>query len=88
MRPEEVYRIQPENVNLTGGYLFNPHGKTKAARRRVPLTTAARGILHRRMDGPKTSFLLPCETDYARPVPKVNNILIPPNRIRLRLWNA
>jgi hypothetical protein len=40
MRPEEVYRIQPENVNLTGGYLFNPHGKTKAARRRVPLTTA------------------------------------------------
>jgi hypothetical protein len=29
MRPEEVYRIQPENVNLTGGYLFNPHGKTK-----------------------------------------------------------
>jgi hypothetical protein len=25
------------------------------------------------MDGPKTSFLFPCETDYARPVPKVNN---------------
>ncbi len=53
MRPDEVYRIQPENVNLTGGYLFNPFGKTQAARRRVPLTTAACGVLHRRMDGSK-----------------------------------
>src|ERR1700760_1264278 len=44
MRPEEVYRIKPENVNLAGGFLFNPFGKTKAARRRVPLTTAARSV--------------------------------------------
>jgi integrase len=37
MRPEEVYGIRPENVNLAGGFLLNPYGKTKAARRRVPL---------------------------------------------------
>ena len=49
MRPEEVYRIQPENVNLAAGFLFNPFGKTKSARRRVPLTTAARNVLSRRM---------------------------------------
>jgi integrase len=37
MRPEEVYRIQPENVRLAENYLFNPFGKTKAARRRITL---------------------------------------------------
>ena len=73
MRPEEVYRIQPENVNLAGGFLFNPYGKTKAARRRVPLTVAARNVLTRRMAGLETPFLFPCDTDAARPVPKVNN---------------
>lgn len=73
MRPEEVYRIQPENVNLASGFLFNPFGKTKAARRRIPLTTSARSILARRMDGLETPFVFPCETDPSRPVPKVNN---------------
>lgn len=81
MRPEEVYRIQPENVNLAGGFLFNPFGKTKAARLRVPLNTAARNVLTRRMaelenqrkKGLETPFLFPCETDAKRPVPKVNN---------------
>jgi integrase len=32
MRPEEVYRIQPENVHLSESYLFNPYGKTKSAK--------------------------------------------------------
>jgi integrase len=73
MRPEEVYRIQPENVNLAGGFLFNPSGKTKAARRRVPLTVAARNVLTRRMAGLEAPFLFPCDTDTKRPVPKVNN---------------
>lgn len=77
MRPEEVYRIQPENVNLAGGFLFNPFGKTKAARRRVPLNAAARNVLTQRMAGLKTPFLFPCEkrrqTEADRPVPKMNN---------------
>lgn len=73
MRPEEVYRIRPENVNLAGGWLFNPYGKTKAARRRVPLNSAARGVLGRRMESLKTPHIFPCETDGERPVPKVNN---------------
>ena len=50
MRPEEVYRIQPENVHLSKAYLFNPFGKTRAARRRINLTKAALKILKRRMD--------------------------------------
>jgi integrase len=73
MRPEEVYRITPANVNLAGGFLFIPFGKTKAARRRVPLTTTAKGVLARRMAGLKAPFLFPCDTDASRPVPKVNN---------------
>jgi integrase len=77
MRPEEVYRIQPANVNLAGGFLFNPFGKTKSARRRVPLNSSARDVLIRRMAGLKAPFLFPCEkrreTDADRPVPKVNN---------------
>ncbi len=73
MRPEEVYRIEPENVNLAGGFIVIPYGKTKAARRLVPLTVAARDVLTRRMTGLKTPFLFPCETDSERPVPKVNN---------------
>jgi integrase len=73
MRPEEVYRIQPENVNLAGGYLFNPFGKTKAARRRVPLNSTARRVLATRMADLKTPFIFPCDTDPERPVPKVNN---------------
>jgi integrase len=51
MRPEEVCKIQPCNVNLAGSFLLNPFGKTKAARRRVPLITAARTVLARRMSG-------------------------------------
>jgi integrase len=50
MRPEEVYRIQPENVHLSKAYLVNPFGKTRAARRRINLTKAALKILKRRMD--------------------------------------
>jgi integrase len=72
MRPEEVYRIKPENVNLAGGFLVIPYGKTKAARRRVPLTASARSVLGLRLASDE-AFLFPCETDSKRPVPKVNN---------------
>ena len=73
MRPEEVYRIQPLNVHLGENYVFNPCGKTKAAKRRIRLTATAKGILTRRMEGLKTPYLFPCEADDQRPVPKVNN---------------
>jgi integrase len=38
MRPEEVFRVRPEDLHLDQGYLFNPYGKTKAAKRRIKLT--------------------------------------------------
>ncbi len=49
-RPEEVYRTRVVNVNLEEGWLFNPYGKTKAARRQISLTTAAQEVLKRRTE--------------------------------------
>jgi integrase len=73
MRPEEVYRIQPQNVHLKGGYLFNPFGKTKAAKRRITLTETARSILARSIAEAEGPYLFPHDTDSNRPTPKVNN---------------
>jgi integrase len=73
MRPEEVYTIQPKNVDLTRGLLLIPNGKTAAARRRIKLTSIAWNVLRHRIEGLQTLYLFPCETNPNRPVPKVNN---------------
>jgi len=82
MRPEEVYRIQPANVYLAENNLFNPYGKTKAARRRIKLTEPAKSILTLRMkaaaaraagDKDSGAFLFPCETDATRPLPGIQS---------------
>jgi integrase len=73
MRPEEVYRIEPKNVHLKGGYLENLTGKTKAAKRRITLTSVARGVLARRIAASDGPYLFPHDTDSSRPTPKVNN---------------
>ena len=38
MRPEEVFRIRVENINWSRRRIFNPHGKTRASRRQVPVS--------------------------------------------------
>jgi integrase len=53
MRPEEVYRIRRENVHIEQGYLFNPFGKTKAARRKIPLSVIASSVLSKRLNNEK-----------------------------------
>src|ERR1019366_5880607 len=70
---EEVYTVRPENVDLVHGWLLIPHGKTAAARRRINLTASARDVLKRRMSVLKSPYLFACESDPARPVPKVNH---------------
>lgn len=71
MRPEEACRIRRENVHLDQGYLFNPFGKTKAARRKVPLTDKATGVLARRLEKIKGDFVFPGRTTD-QPIVKVN----------------
>jgi integrase len=75
MRPDEVYRIERRNVHLDdgeGGYYFNPFGKTKAARRKVPLSARAAEVLGRRMENVKGELLFPGR-GTGRPVVKLNN---------------
>jgi integrase len=49
MRPEEVFRMEIRNVDLAHRIIFNPFGKTKAAKRKIPMTTEVCDILHRRL---------------------------------------
>jgi integrase len=53
MRPEECYRLRWEAitwVNGRNGTLLVTHGKTKAARRVLPLTPRVRAVLHARWE--------------------------------------
>lgn len=49
MRNDEVARIEKRHVNLAEGYVLVAQGKTKAARRKIPLTSRAAGVLMDRL---------------------------------------
>lgn len=49
-RPEELFKLERKNVNLEGGYLFVPFGKTRNAKRLIPLSTRAATILEQRIE--------------------------------------
>lgn len=72
MRPEEVYRIKRGNVHIERGYLFNPYGKTKAAKRKIPLNAAAINILSKRLNDAKGDYLFPGRGGEDQPILKVN----------------
>jgi len=73
LRPEEVYRATVGNAALDSGYLYIPFGKTKAARRRIPLTSPALAIIKRRVEAAKGVYLFPHRDDANKPMLKVNN---------------
>ncbi len=50
MRPEEILRMERIHVHLDKGYIFIPFGKTKSAKRRIPLTERATDIIQRRLE--------------------------------------
>jgi integrase len=72
MRPEELYRLRVDNVNLKAGWLFNPSGKTKAAKRKVPLTRSASTILQKRLSKAKGPYVFGSESDPDQPITKLN----------------
>jgi len=72
MRPEEVYRITRANVHLEDGYLTNPFGKTKAARRRIMLTEKATSVLKARSESAGGEYLFPHLRHPNKPMLKVN----------------
>ena len=73
VRPEEVYRMTRESVDLTAGSVAIRFGKTKAAKRKISLSGLAREVLRKRLADAKGSYLFPHEKDPNRPMLKVNN---------------
>jgi integrase len=71
MRPEEVFSIRKENVHLDRRYLFVPKGKTKFARRNVPLTDATIDVLKRRLAKLSGQYLFPCRGNLDAPLTTV-----------------
>ena len=75
-RPEEIFRLKRENINLEQGYLSIPFGKTKAARRKIPLTARAIVVLEKRMAKTEGDYLFAGGrggSDTSKPIVKLNN---------------
>jgi integrase len=72
MRPEEVYRLRRENVHLEAGYLLNPYGKTKAAKRKIPLTSTVKSVLELRLSSAKGAYVFPKLNEPDSPLPNIN----------------
>ena len=65
MRPEEIFEMQGGNINLAKSTIFIPRGKTKAARRSVPVTSAeAAEVLKARLALHKDGYLFPPEPKF------------------------
>ena len=73
MRPGEVFQLRDTAVLLDRAYLRILEGKTKAARRRIELTSVSIELLRRRLgemaERKVKGYLFPCETDADRPMP-------------------
>jgi len=63
LRPEEVFRIVIEHVNFGERTIFNPFGKTKAARRKVTMTEDVFELLKARAKKAKGAFVFPAKGD-------------------------
>jgi integrase len=59
MRPEEVFRICIENIDWIRRVIFNPRGKTRASRRRVPISGRMLDLLMLRCAGKQEGLLFP-----------------------------
>jgi integrase len=70
LRPEEAFRIQVENIDFAGGTIFNPFGKTKAARRKVAMTAEVHALLKKRAAEAEGSYVFP-SSDRDKPIASV-----------------
>ena len=66
MRPNEVYSIRKEDVHP--GFIFVPKGKTRFARRNIPLTAEAAEVLERRAKEAKGSYVFPSRLNPEKPM--------------------
>jgi integrase len=74
MRPEEVFRMRVENLDFEQKAIFNPYGKTKAARRTIPITDDALSVLRLRVKKATnrgTPYLFRSRRDVQKPIGSV-----------------
>src|SRR5271155_2544927 len=74
MRPEEVFRMRIENIDFKQKTIFNPFGKTKAARRTIPMTDDALSLLKPRVKKATnlaTPYLFRSRHDVQKPIGSV-----------------
>ena len=74
MRPEEVFRMRTENIDFKQNTIFNPFGKTKAARRTIPMTDDVISLLRVRVkesSAKETPFVFPSPYDIQKPIGSV-----------------
>jgi integrase len=74
MRPEEVFRMRVENLDFKQKTIFNPYGKTKAARRTIPMTDDALAVLKPRVKQATnlgTPYLFRSRHDVQKPIGSV-----------------
>jgi integrase len=82
-RPDEVFRINVEDVDLMGHTLRIQSGKTKNARRTVPLTQPAVDVLKRRISAAQGPYLFPFRLGHFGKEEAFDW-----NRPMTQLWNA
>ena len=74
MRPEEVFRIRLENIDFRQKTIFNPFGKTKAARRTIPMTDDVLALLRKRAQEATRAvmpFVFPSHHNNHKPIGSV-----------------
>jgi len=68
MRPEEVYRIEVGNLDFVRRSIYNRCGKTKAAKRTIPMTEEVCRILKERAVKVRARYVFPSPKDPNRPI--------------------
>jgi integrase len=71
MRPEEVFRMEAQNVSFERRTIFNPYGKTKAAKRSIPMTQTVFEILRRRVNENSLKFVFGSRSHPDQPIGSV-----------------
>ncbi|HLY59989.1 MAG TPA: tyrosine-type recombinase/integrase [Terriglobia bacterium] len=74
VRPGEAYRLRREDVHILEGYLHIPFGKTKAAKRDIPLSCEAKKLLAARFEKLGTEvYVFPSKRNPKRPMGNIAN---------------
>lgn len=76
MRPDEIRNLKDSDIDLENGYLEVRKGKTKAAKRRIPLTDRAFKIFTTRLKNTKSEYVFPGDRSTPTddmPLVKLNN---------------